>query len=381
MRLLHTSDWHLGRALHGASLLEEQAHALDQVVAIARDEEVDAVIIAGDIYDRAVPPAEAVTLLGETLRRLCLELGCQVIAIAGNHDSPERLGFAAELLGTSGLHLIGPLDDALKPVTLSNAAGDSVDVFGLPYSGPLGVRQWLQQEVSSHAEAMSALLDEVDKLRSPGRPTVITAHCFVTGGEASDSERPLSVGGAESVPAERFLPYTYVALGHLHRPQRCLAPHIRYSGSLLKYSFSEVAHRKSVTLVDISGQGEVTSRQRPLTMLRDLRVIEGDLERLMAQGLEDPGREDYLLARLTDTEALLDVMGKLRGVYPNVLQIQLPAQQSEGFQPGASQELLRRSQLSIFSEFFCVTQGESLSEAQLQHLTDLIDSLQQEGRL
>ncbi len=380
MRLLHTSDWHLGRQLHGSSLLAEQTHALEQIVILAREQAVDVVLISGDIYDRAIPSAEAVNLLGKTLRTLCVDVGCQVVAIAGNHDSPERLGFAAELLGGAGLHLIGPLTAGLAPITVT-VDGSAYDIFALPYAGPLTVRQVLGGELSTHAQAMAALLEQVEMRRCSGRPTVVAAHCFVAGGEASESERPLSVGGAESVPANLFLPYTYVALGHLHRPQCCQVPYIRYSGSLLKYSFSEVSHQKSVTIVDIDPSGELEITEYPLRVLRDLRIIEGELEQLLADGAEDPGRDDYLLARLTDTQALLNVMGKLRQRYPNLLQVQLPAREGRVFETSNAQAMLRRSQLSIFTEFFEASHGEALTESQLDHLTQLLETLHEEGRL
>lgn len=381
MRFLHTSDWHLGRQLHGVSLLPDQAHVLAQIVEIAREEAVDVVGIAGDIYDRAVPPAEAVSLLGETLRSLCVELGIPVLLIAGNHDSPERLGFAADLLGGAGLHIAGPLGDASpRPVTLE-AGGVTCDFFCLPYAGPLAVRQVLGGEIDSHEAAMAALLEGVERERTPGRATVVMAHCFVDGGEESDSERPLSLGGADRLPAALFEPYTYTALGHLHGPQQRGGPRIRYSGSILKYSFSEAAHRKGVSLVDIDGAGEVTVGHRELTPLRDLRVEEGSLEELLERGAADSRAEDFICARLTDTEALLDVIGKLRSVYPNVLQAQLLARQRPEHNPAAGIRRLKQSHLSLFGEFFRDVLGEDMSEAQVAHLRGVLDGLQAEGEL
>jgi exonuclease SbcD len=380
LRLLHTSDWHLGRQLHGVSLLPDQAHVLAQIVEIVRREDVEVVAIAGDVYDRAVPPAEAVSLLGETLRRLCVDLKRQVILIAGNHDSPERLGFAAELLGSAGLHIVGPLGDEVYRASVASGGAD-FDLFGLPYAGPATVRQALGEEVSSHEEAMAALLRRVEAQRVPGRPTLLLAHCFVDGAEESDSERPLSIGGADRVPAELFKPYTYAALGHLHGPQHRGAEHVRYSGSILKYSFSEAAQRKSVTLVDVDPGGALTISQRALRPLRDLRVLEGSLEELLAKGADDPGSEDFICARLTNTEALLDVMGKLRAIYPNVLQAQLLAREQVRPNPQASRDMLKKSQLSLFSDFFEDVQGEALSPAQQDYLRGVLEQLQGEGSL
>lgn len=381
LRFLHTSDWHLGRQLHGVSLLPDQAHVLAQVVDIARDEQVDAVGIAGDIYDRAVPPAEAVALLGDTLHTLCVELGIPVVLIAGNHDSPERLGFAAELLGGAGLHIAGPLREPLQAVTIETG-GVACDIFGLPYAGPVTVRQVLGDEaIDSHESAMAALLARVDRQRTPGRPTVVMAHCFVDGGEESDSERPLSLGGADRVPASLFEPYTYTALGHLHGPQYRGFERVRYSGSILKYSFSEVSQHKGVTLVDIGAGGEVSIARRELQPLRDLRVLEGSLEELLARGASDPSPEDFICARLTDTEALLDVIGKLRAVYPNVLQAQLLSRQRPEHNPAAGIQRLKQSHLSLFGEFFRDVLGEPMSEAQDNYLREVLDGLQGEGSL
>ncbi|GAB3275873.1 exonuclease SbcCD subunit D [Parahaliea aestuarii] len=388
MRILHTSDWHLGRQLHGRSLLADQAHVLEQVLDIAERDEVDVVLIAGDVYDRAVPPAEAVSLLGNTLRRLCVELGKQVILIAGNHDSAERLGFAAELLGHAGLHIVGPLTAEPRPLTLVAAergghtvSAIAVDFFGLPYAGPAQVRQTLGVEVSSHDEAMGALLERVESARDHSRPCVVMAHCFVAGGEASDSERPLSLGGADQVAGDRFAPYTYAALGHLHGPQHRGAQHIRYSGSILKYSFSEARQRKSVTLVDIDGAGGVTIAQRDLKPLRDVRIIEGSLDALLATGHTDPAADDFICARLTGSGAVLDVMGKLRAVYPNALQAVRLTRDSGGARFGAGRDVLKQSQYELFREFYCHVQGEGMSDAQQRYLQSLLQALQQEGSL
>lgn len=380
MRLLHTSDWHLGRQLHGVSLLEDQAHVLAQIVDLVRDEAVDVVAIAGDVYDRAVPPAEAVALLGRTLHTLCVELNTPVILIAGNHDSPERLGFASELLGGAGLHIAGPVAAGPTPVTLSG--GDVIcDFFALPYAGPATVRQALDEPVTTHQEAMAALLARVDAQRVPDRPTVVLAHCFVDGAEESDSERPLSLGGADRVRASLFTPYTYAALGHLHGAQQQGAAHVRYSGSILKYSFSEVNHRKSVTLVDISAPGQADISTRELAPLRDLRLLEGSLDDLLQRGATDIRAEDFIGARLTDRVALLDVMGKLRRVYPNVLQAQLPLREQVAGVAPAQRDDLRQNHEALFADFFRDIQGDDMTEGQRECLRGVLESLREEGRL
>ncbi|MEH6570711.1 MAG: exonuclease SbcCD subunit D [Halioglobus sp.] len=380
MRLLHTSDWHIGRQLHGVSLLEDQAHVLDQIVEIAEREAVDAVIIAGDIYDRAVPPAEAVKLLSNTLNRLCRDLGKQLILIAGNHDSGDRLGFGSDLLGSAGLHIIGPLKSDVAKITLEKN-GHEVDVFGLPYAGPLTVRQVLGAEVSSHEEAMSALLDKVHEASSKDRSTVVVAHCFVDGAAECESERPLSIGGADRVSASLFQPFSYAALGHLHGRQYQGSEHVRYSGSILKYSFSEANHHKSITLVDIEPSGQVDTCYVELEAIRDLRIVEGSLEDILARGKTDTRPDDFILARISDTESIIDVMGKLREVYPNVLQMQNTGIREHGKLPGASREMLKKSHMNLFEGFFKDVQEEELSEEQRAYMVKLLENLQEEGSL
>jgi exonuclease SbcD len=375
MRLLHTSDWHIGRQLHGASLLEDQAHVLEQVVDIAGRESVDAVILAGDVYDRAVPPAEAVALLNHILRRLCLDLNIPVIVIGGNHDNGQRLGFGADLLGSAGLHIRGPLEPEPRPITL-RAAGAEVDVFALPYAGPATVRQVLGEEVFTHEEAMDALLARVARVREAGRPTVLAAHCFVAGASECESERPLSIGGADRISAALFQGFDYVALGHLHGRQYQLAEHIRYSGSILKYSFSEVAHHKSVTLVDIGTQGVEEIRQVELQPMRDMRVLEGRLEEIIDNGAGDSCREDFIQARITNRESVLDAMGKLRAVYPNALQLQYVGLREAGVLQEPGRDVLTRSHLRLFEEFFEEVHGETLSDAQRACVGEVLERVE-----
>lgn len=377
MRLLHTSDWHIGRQLHGVSLIDDQAYVLEQIVEIAEREAVDAVIIAGDVYDRAIPPTDAVALLNRTLRRLCQDLNLPVIVIAGNHDSGDRLGFGADLLGSAGLHIVGPLQAEPVRVTLARD-GLEVDIFGLPYAGPLTVRQVLGVEVSSHEEAMDALLQRVQAVRVAGRPTVVVAHCFVDGATDCDSERPLSVGGADRVSAALFDSFTYAALGHLHGRQHQGGDHIRYSGSILKYSFSEVAHQKSVTLVELATDGSAQTRHIDLAARRNLRIVEGSLEALLERGKTDAHADDFILARVSNTESILDVMGKLRDVYPNVLQMQYSGVREAGPLPGASREMLKKSHMALFEDFFNDVHVEPLSAEQRAYMVTLLEQLAQE---
>ncbi len=377
MRILHTSDWHLGRQFHNLSLLADQRHVLDQIVAIVRDQRVDVVVVAGDIYDRSVPPAAAVELLDETVHRICHELQVPVILIAGNHDGPQRLAFASRQLAGAGLHVAGPLWDVPQPIIISGDAGD-VAFYPIPYAEPATVRQVHGVEVSSHDEAMAYLLDQVRQDNGSDRPCVVIAHCFLAGGEVSESERPLSIGGAEHVASQHFSDFSYTALGHLHGPQFRGTQQIRYSGSPLKYSFSEEHQRKAVTLVELDAQGKASVEQIPLLPLHDMRILEGSLVELLAAGVNDLHREDYLLIRLTDTHAILDVMSKLREVYPNVLHLERPGLMARGEGLEVNRDRLKKGELAMFEDFFGQVSGEALSEKQREIVAATLETLHRE---
>ena len=374
MRILHTSDWHLGRRFHHVSLLDDQRHVLEQIVAIVRERAVEVVLVAGDIYDRSVPPAEAVQLLDEVVHRLSAECGVALILIAGNHDGAERLGFGARQLARAGVHIRGPLEPEPEPVILQDAHGP-VAFYPLPYAEPATVRSELGLEVQGHEQAMRALTARIRAHNGDSRRSVLIAHCFVDGFAVCESERPLSIGGVETVPADCLEGFDYVALGHLHGPQARGAKHLRYSGSILKYSFSEDNQRKSVTLVDLDAQGACTIEQVPLRPRRDLRVLEGTLEDLLEQGRRDPAAQDYLLVRLQDRHAILDPMGKLRTVYPNVLHLERPALAQAGERRAPDRERLREGELPMFRDFFRQMSGEALDEAGEAAVAALLERL------
>ncbi|PTA49891.1 exonuclease sbcCD subunit D [Shewanella morhuae] len=379
MKFIHTSDWHIGRQLHNQSLLDDQAFVLEQIIAMASEHKVDAVIVAGDIYDRSIPPANAVALLDDVLNRLVHGLGLQVIMIAGNHDGHERLGFAAKQMAASGLHIIGPLSVNIHPITLSSLSGDVV-FYPLPYADPATVRHVFECEAASHEMAMDILLEQVRQHDSQGLPKVVISHCFLDGGSESESERPLSIGGADKISPKLFTEFDYVALGHLHGPQYKGAEHVRYSGSILKYSFSEQHQHKSVTLVELGAQTPLNIRLLPLTSMRDVRILEGELETLLAQGKTDIKREDYLMVRLLDKHAILDAMGKLRAVYPNVLHLERTGLMAGQQQVALSRDHIKKGEMDMFCDFFSQVSGEPLTQAQQTVMDDLLTKLHNEER-
>lgn len=379
MRFLHSADWHLGRVYHGVSLLEDQAHVLQQFVRVAADTRPDAILLAGDLYDRSVPPAEAVRLLDLVLSELILELKIPVVMIAGNHDGPDRLAFGSGLLQRAGLTVRGPVEMEAAPLVLRDAHGE-VAIYALPYAEPALVRSASGDDtIADHHAALAAQTAAVRAAHVPGRRSVVVAHAFVQGGAESESERPLSVGGTGAVGAEVFAGFDYVALGHLHRPQAMAGGRIQYAGSLLKYSFAEADHAKSVNLVELDAEGRCSVERIALVPRRDLRILDGELAALVAAAATDPARDDYVLARLTDHGALLDAMGKLRSAYPNALAIERPTLIGDG--PGRATDDHRRTRIQdLFASFHEETTGVALEPAAQAALDRVVDRLEQEAR-
>jgi exonuclease SbcD len=275
MRFIHTADWHLGRLFHGVHLTDDQHHALMQVVQVVKEERPDAVLVAGDIYDRAIPPPEAVELLDEALCRLVIDLKVPVVLIAGNHDSPQRLHFGSRLLKDRRLYVTGNLPAKCESVVFGDGNGP-VHVYAVPYCEPMIVRQGLScEEVVDHDSAMRAIVGRIAGGHPSGERKILMGHAFVAGGAECESERPLSVGGAGTVDVGSLSGFDYVALGHLHCPQRIGGGEVRYSGSLLKYSFDEVHQPKGVYVVDMDKGGACAVRTVPIVPRRDVRKIEG----------------------------------------------------------------------------------------------------------
>jgi exonuclease SbcD len=388
MRLIHTADWHLGRLFHNVHLTRDQEHVLGQLVDLTAEVEPAAVIVAGDLYDRAVPPTEAVDLLDHVLTELVDRLGVPVVAIAGNHDSAVRVGFGAALLRERGLHLVGELPQAASPIVLHDEHGP-VRITALPFADPAEARhEYGDSTIHDQQAVMAAGVRRALAGAGPHDRHVLVAHAFVAGGTESESERPLSVGGAQQVPASILAGFDYVALGHLHRPQACGAEPVRYAGSLLKYSFGEHAHPKSVCVVDIGPRGGEGETGRPavcvetvaLTPRRDVRRLEGTLAELLDRGASDPRRDDYVLASLTDTGALFDPIGRLRAAYPNALAIERPAYERAGAggrhhpRPGSV------SDIDLFDAFFRYATDEELGAARRDALAAVVDGLERRRR-
>ena len=369
MKILHTSDWHLGRTLHKVDLHEHQAAFLDWLVDLVEAEGVDVVVIPGDVYDRAVPAVSSVTLLDRALGRLA-DTGATVVLTSGNHDSPERLGFGRSLM-RAGIHLLTDLPGIEHPVSVEDEHGE-VLFFGLPYLEPDRARTELAREGEeplprSHEAVTRAALDRVREHAAarPGARTVVLAHTFVTGGEASDSERDLSVGGVDSVPAGVLGGIDYLALGHLHGCQdltRSVGAPAWYSGSPLAFSFSERHHRKSVLLVELGAPGTAAQVRRIDTPVpRRLTELRGTLEEILARRDEHAG--DWLKAVVTDPARPAHLQEQLREAYPHLL---LTEYAPEGRAASAGTPVVRREQnpLEVMDEFLAHVTGGDPTEAE-----------------
>ncbi|MGV9346028.1 exonuclease SbcCD subunit D [Streptomyces spiralis] len=358
MRLLHTSDWHLGRSFHRVSMLEAQAAFIGHLVATVREHDVDAVVVSGDVYDRAVPPLAAVELFDDALHRLAA-LGVPTVMISGNHDSARRLGVGAGLIDRAGIHLRTEPAACATPVVLADAHGD-VAFYGLPYLEPALVKDHFGVEKAGHEAVLAAAMERVRAdlaTRAPGTRSVVLAHAFVTGGEASDSERDITVGGVAAVPAGVFDGVDYAALGHLHGCQT-ITERVRYSGSPLPYSFSEADHHKSMWLVDLDADGRVTAERVGCPVPRPLARIRGTLEELLA----DPGlarhQDAWVEATLTDPVRPSDPMARLTERFPHALSLVFDPERAPG-DPDVSyaRRLADRSDQQIAEDFVAHVRG------------------------
>lgn len=376
MKFLHTGDLHIGKRLFEASVLEDQAHILEQIYEIALEERVQAVVLAGDLYDRSVPPAEAVTLLDDFLTGL-IQAGISVIAVSGNHDSPERLSFGEKILEKQGLYMAGVYENSLRRVEIADGE-TRVRFLCLPFVRPAQVEETTSAAAVARILGQEGLVPNRENQEAcsggeiPLRQVLVT-HYFVTGenGQApqlADSETGVNVGGIDNVPADLFGIFDYVALGHIHRCQQVGAGPVWYAGAPMKYSFSEARGTKSVNIVELQGQRPAAVTRRFLTPLHEMRCIKGRLRDLVSpQAVEAEGVSDldYIQATLTDREALIDPIGTLRSVYPNVMQI-LSQRYGEAQEERYESRLQgrRSSPQEMFGNFYEMLTGEKLSEGQ-----------------
>jgi exonuclease SbcD len=376
MRLLHTSDWHIGRSLHGADLLREQEAVLSGLADVVIAESVDAVVVAGDVYDRAVPSADATGVLDRVVGRL-LRAGAAVVLTPGNHDSARRLGTFSGLLSMAGLHVRATTAGLDEPVLLRDEHGE-VAVYGLPYLEPEIARHELggrgrgreNSTARTHEAVLTEAMDRVrrDLFLRPDTRSVVLAHAFVGGGVPSDSERDICVGGVDLVPAPVFDGVDYVALGHLHRPQT-ITPRLRYSGSPLAYSFGEAGQDKQVWLVDVDATGLAGVRALALPTPRPLTVLTGTLDELLADPAHAAVEEHFVSARLTDAVRPADPMRQLQARFPHCVHLEWSGSAGGGDGRSYQERLRGRSDLEVAGEFVThVRGGVGVSEAERELL-------------
>ncbi|MFF5253534.1 exonuclease SbcCD subunit D [Streptomyces leeuwenhoekii] len=376
MRILHTSDWHLGRAFHRVGMLGAQAAFIEHLVTTVRERGVDAVVVSGDVYDRAVSPLAAVELFDDTLHRLAA-LGVPTVMISGNHDSARRLGVGAGLIGRAGIHLRTEPAACGTPVVLADEHGE-VAFYGLPYLEPALVRDEFGVEKAGHEAVLAAAMDRVRAdlaARAPGTRSVVLAHAFVTGGEPSDSERDITVGGVAAVPAGIFAGVDYVALGHLHGCQT-ITERIRYSGSPLPYSFSEAGHRKSMWLVDLGPGGALGAERVDCPVPRPLARLRGTLEELLADPALARHEEAWVEATLTDPVRPADPMARLTERFPHTLSLVFAPERADGDpETSYARRLADRSDQEIAEDFVAHVRGTGPDARERAVLRDAFDAV------
>lgn len=374
MKFVHTGDLHIGKIVNGFSMMEDQRYILKQIYEISCKEKADALILAGDIYDRVIPPAEAVVLLDHFLTDMAAA-GIPVFLISGNHDSPERLGFAGKLLEDQGIHIAGIYENQLKEVKVTDCCGEATFVL-MPFARPAAV------EAKSSGEAVAHMLSK--RVKRTEREILVT-HYFITdmgrAPELSDGETTVHVGGLDNVEASLLDGFDYVALGHIHKPQKIGHGEIYYAGAPLAYSFSEAGQEKSVNLVELGKKGDVEVRRIPLKPLHDLRRIRGRLDELMRPEIVAAGdANDYIRAELTDEEELVDPIGTLRSVYPNIMQIVLlKNEEKENISYTSRLEEKRKSIPELFQDFYEMIRGEKPDEEKMEAVRAAAEKAEEEN--
>ena len=373
MKLIHLSDLHLGKRLNGFSLLEDQAYILEQITEIVKNQQADALIIAGDVYDKAVPSAEAVALFDSFLSEITT-ICPHIFIISGNHDSPERIAFGSHIMEKSGVHLSPVYDGNVIPTVLNDSHGD-VNIYMLPFIKPANVRRFFPEiSIESYTDAVKTAVDKMEI--DVNKRNILITHQFVTGASVCDSEEH-SVGGTDNVDGSVFEEFDYVALGHIHSPQNVGSERIRYCGTPLKYSFSECKHIKSVTVIELNEKNNFTVSSISLTPMRDLREIKGAYDELMLKSnYEGTNTDDYMHIILTDEEDIPDVLFRLRVVYPNIMKLSYDNKRTRNFQQiEADCDVSEKSPFQLFSEFYNKQNNQDMADEQEKYVKNLIERI------
>lgn len=376
MKFVHLSDLHLGKRVNGYSMIEDQKYILLKILNVIDEQKAEAVVIAGDVYDKPIPPTEAVQLFDDFLFRL-VERNLQILVISGNHDSPERIAFGSRFMDKSGVHMSQVYNGKNDLVELKDKYG-KVNFYMLPFVKPSNVRRFFEdEEINTYTDAVRVAVSHMN-VNKKARNVIIT-HQFVTGAQRSESET-IAVGGTDNVDSYVFDDFDYVALGHIHGPQNVGKNTVRYCGTPLKYSFSEISHKKSVTIVEMKEKGNVKVSTVELTPKLDMREIKGTYEELtFKKNYENTNTEDYLHIILTDEEDVADAVAKLRCVYPNLMKLDYDNTRTRNsFALTQAEETEKKTDTELLSEFFEKQNGKSLSDEQLEYAANLFEQIKEE---
>ena len=378
MKFIHISDLHIGKRVNEVSMMEDQEYILHQILEQTDHIQPDAVLISGDVYDKSIPSAEAVTLFDNFLWALA-ERKLRVLIISGNHDSAERLAFGGRLMENKGIYLSPVYDGSIVPITLKDAYG-SVHFWLLPFLKPAHVKRFYPEEtIESYTDACRVAIENMNL--DPTQRNVLLTHQFVTGSATCDSEE-ISVGGTDNVDVAVFAEFDYVALGHIHGPQNIGSERIRYCGTPLKYSFSESNHKKSITVVELGEKGTFHLETVPLIPKHDMRQIRGSYEEITARSFyQDTAVDDYLQITLTDEEDVPEAVSRLRVIYPNLMKLAYDntRTRSASVVDGAL-DVQKKSQLQLFSELYEIQNGQPMNDVQQEFMRELIESIWEGGK-
>jgi len=382
MKIFHMGDWHIGKLVNGFYMTEDQEYILEELFKVIEKEKPDLLVIAGDLYDRSIPPVQAVELLNKTFEKIVIDLRTPVIAIAGNHDSNERLDFGSSLLRRSGLYIVGNLKRNIEKILLEDEFG-KVNFYPIPFADAPVVRDLYEDEnIKTPNDAMKRIIDEINKDLNEEERNIAIAHGYVTKIREgnfeelveSDSEKPISIGGTDFIDEKLFEKFNYTALGHLHGPQKVGNEKIRYSGSLMKYSFSEVNQKKGINIINLDSEGNVDVSFYKLKPKRDFRIIEGYLEDIINDSTKDDlSKEDYIKVILRDKGEILDPMSKLRTVYPNVMELVREERLNKQGSERKIADIRGKSTLTLFKDFYKDIVGEECTSEELEIITNIMD--------
>lgn len=375
MRFIHTSDWHVGRFLHERSLIEDQHYVLSQLSRLIKECKAEALVISGDLYDRSIPSPDAVKLLDEILSEIIIDRKIPVLIINGNHDSPERISFGSKIFSSNKLLIKTSFKDIFEPLELSDEWG-KVSFWFLPYMTLDVLKSNLKdEEIKDYNDAIKKISEKIVQSFNSSR-NVLISHLFVEKGVTSESERPFSVGGTDAVELSSFKDFSYVACGHLHKPQE--QNNLAYSGSIYKYSFSEADHRKRYLLVDIGKNGEVKKESLDIKFKRDLRIVEGKIDEILKNGEKDNNKDDYILAKILDREIIYDPVGKISKVYPNILKIERPDFVVSPYSITGKEIQKSESPLRLFEKFYKDIWGEEPSQKEIKVMEEILKDISKE---